>query len=95
MTPGFLRGVSPLYQTVLDERLHRVIVNLPDVQYPDIILNCIYLAIVDPGKHPKVALGIGLLSYDSDRIFAQILLDNSSIVDFIPFFQLEDSCLCR
>ena len=59
--------------------------NLPNVKYPNIILNCINLAIVDPGKRSKVALGIGLLSYDSDGVFAQILLDNSSIFGFIPF----------
>jgi hypothetical protein len=61
-------------------------VNLPNVQYPNVILNCIYLAIVDPRKSAKVALGMGLLSYDSDRIFAQIFRDNSSIVGFIPVF---------
>lgn len=68
-------GRSVEHRVPLQAR-HRIWMNLADVQHPDIILDCVYLGIVDPRKITEITFIVLLLAYHPDGIFDKVLPNN-------------------
>ena len=67
--------------------MHPVALHYSDIENSDIVLNCIYFAVVDSRTGPKFTFGSLLLPFHLDRIFREVFLHNRSIIGFILVFR--------